>query len=141
MITLYYLPFVILLGTGMAIVWGPQVINDVILAFIITFIYGILIALFGVKGMPFSKPVLGKQGGGRAVSSLVTMGLIGLLGYAHYVLVKWETVIWIAIIPMAAIAWIMLYYYKKTTWNDLESFEEYEIEKPKTIKKSLFKTK
>jgi ABC-2 type transport system permease protein len=143
-ITLYFLPFVLILGTGMVFVWGPKVINDVILAFIISTIYGILIALFTVKGLPFSKPILAKQGGGRAVSNLITMALVGVLGYGHYFIVKWEMVVWIAIIPVAGILWIMLHYYKKTTWTDLESFEENEIEKPekpKRIKKPIFQTK
>lgn len=139
-VTLYYLPFVIVLGVGMSIVWGPNVINDIILAFFICMIYGILMALFAVKGLPFSKPVSNKQGGGRAISSLVTLALIGVLGLGHYFIVKWETVVWLAIIPVAALAFTMLHYYKKTTWDDLESYEENEIEKPKTIKKPVYKT-
>ncbi len=138
LICLYYLPFCIILGTGVAIIWGPQVINDVILAFFICLIYGILMALFTVKGLPFSKPVLLKQGGGRAISNLVTMALIGLLGYGHYVLINHETLIWLLIIPFAGIAWIMLNEYKKTTWNDLESFEESEtVVIPKPSRKPL----
>ncbi|QKJ30041.1 hypothetical protein HQ865_09820 [Mucilaginibacter mali] len=140
-VTLYFLPFVIILGIGMSIVWGPQVINDIILSFFICVIYGILMALFAVKGLPFSKPVMNKQGGGRAISSLVTLGLVGILGFGHFFIVKWETAVWLSIIPVAAIAWTMLHYYGKTTWDDLESYEEYEVEKPKTIKKPIYKTK
>jgi hypothetical protein len=120
---LYYLPFCIILGTAMAFVWGPLVINDIILAFLICTVYGVLIALFAVKGLPFSKPILAKQGGGKAISNLFTLGLVGLLGFGHYVLMKWETVIWIAIIPMAAITWAMLHYYRKQTWENIELSE------------------
>jgi hypothetical protein len=134
-VTLYFLPFVLILGAAMVFVWGPQVINDIILAFLISTIYGILIALFTVRGLPFSKPVLAKQGG-RAISNLVTLALVGVLGWGHYLVVKWEMVVWIAIVPVAGILWIMLHYYKKTSWNDLESFEENEIEKPRPSKKT-----
>jgi ABC-2 type transport system permease protein len=122
-ITLYYFPFCLILGIGVVLVWGPQVINDVILAFLICMVYGVLIALFSVKGLPFSKPVMAKQGGGRAVTNLVTMGLIGLLGYAHFLLRNWETAIWISIIPMLIITWAMLHYYRKQTWESIELSE------------------
>jgi ABC-2 type transport system permease protein len=135
-VTLYYLPFCLLLGIGMVAVWGPRVINDVILAFLINLIYGILIALFAVKGFPFSKPILNKQAGGKAISNLVTMALVGVLGLGHYYLLKWEIAIWISIIPVGAIAWLMLHNYSKQTWEDMEAFEVDEIEK-KPVKKPL----
>jgi len=143
LVMLYYLPFCIILGTGMVIVWGPGIINDIVLSFFACLVYGVLTALFIVKGLPFSKPVVNKQNGGRGIVSLATMALIGLLGYGHYVLAKYELIIWLAIIPVAALYWVMINQYKKTTWDDLESFEDAEtIEKPKKIKtKPLIQTK
>jgi ABC-2 type transport system permease protein len=122
-IILYFLPFCLILSAGMVAVWGPQIINDVILAFLICTVYGILIALFIVKGLPFSKPVMVKQGGGKAISNLIILGLVGALGYGHYVLAKWENVIWIAIIPAALLTWTMLHYYRKQTWESIELSE------------------
>lgn len=135
LIWLYYLPFCIILGAGIIIVWGPQAINDVLLGFLICIIYGILLALFAVKGLPFSKPVLAKQSGGRTMGNLLTMGLLGILGYGHFAIMNYEKIIWALIIPVAAVVWIMLVQYKKTTWDDLESYEEGEaIAKPKKVK-------
>lgn len=121
-LTLYYLPFYLMLSIITICVWGPQVINDIILAFLFSMIYGILIALFTVKDLPFSKPIVAKQSGGRAASNLLTLGIFGLLGYGHYLLIKWnlETVVWIAIIPLAIIAWVMMHYYKKQSWDNIE---------------------
>jgi len=119
-VTVYFLPFCLLLTVAMVCVWGPDILNDVILAFLISIVYGILIALFAVKGLPFSKPVTAKQAGGRAVTNLVAMGLIGALGYGHYLLVKYEMIIWILIVPAALITWLMLYYYRRQTWESIE---------------------
>ena len=121
-VTLYYLPYCAALSVVSILIWGPKVINDLILAFIIGLIYGILMALFMVKGLPFSKPVQIKQSGGRIVTSLLITGFIGAVGFGHYMLIrmKWDMVVWILIIPAAIIYWIMLYYYKRQTWENIE---------------------
>lgn len=122
-VSIYFFPYCLILGSVISIIWGPQVINDVILAFLLCLTYGILLALFMVKGLPFSKPVSVKQSGGRFVSSILILFFIGGLGFGHYLLARWETVIWILIIPAAALVWIMLHYYRKQTWDAIEAEE------------------
>ena len=73
-----------------------------------------------VKGLPFSKPLMVRSGGGKWIVSLVIMGLIGALGVGHMFIAKWEIVIWLLIIPMLLINWIMFNQYKKQTWDDIE---------------------
>lgn len=119
-ITLYFFPYCLVLSIVVVSIWGPQAINDLILAFLITLTYGILMALFMVKGLPFSKPVVNKQGGGKMITSLMTLALIGIVAYGHYLLMKWEMLIWICIIPALFINWIMFRQYKKQTWDNIE---------------------
>jgi ABC-2 type transport system permease protein len=119
-ITLYFLPYCLVLSIVVVAVWGPQAINDLILAFLISLIYGILMALFMVKGLPFSKPVITKQGGGKMITSLMILAFIAAIGYGHYLLIKWEMVIWICIVPALLINWIMFRQYKKQTWDNIE---------------------
>ncbi|WP_345953572.1 hypothetical protein [Mucilaginibacter sp. PAMB04168] len=121
-VVLYYLPYCIILGGISIAIWGPKVINDIILAFFVGMIYGILMALFMVKGLPFSKPVLIKQSGGRIITSLLVMSFILVIGAGHYALIKFgfDMVIWILIIPAAVVFWIMLYYYKRQGWDIIE---------------------
>jgi len=123
-LVIYFLPYCIVLGIIIISIWGPAAINDIILAMLISAIYGILMALFMVKGLPFSKPVIVKQGGGRVIVSLMIMAFLGGIGYGHYFLMKWENVIWIMIIPFFIIAWTMLHYYKKTSWESLEMADD-----------------
>jgi ABC-2 type transport system permease protein len=122
-ITLYFLPYCLVLGIGIVIIWGPQAINDIILAFLVSLIYGLLMALFMVKGLPFSKPVIVKQGGGKMITSLMMMLFIGGIGFGHYFLMRWDTVIWVAIIPALFINWLMFRYYKRQTWDNIEMTE------------------
>jgi len=122
-ITLYFLPYCLVLSIFVVILWGPGAINDLILAFLVSLIYGMLMALFMVKGLPFSKPVVNKQGGGKMITSLMIFAFIAAIGFGHYSLMKWETVIWICIIPALFTNWIMFRYYKKQTWDSIELAE------------------
>lgn len=117
---LYVVPFYIVLSIVAIAIWGPGVINDVVLAFFIIEVYGILMALFLVKGLPFSRPVLTKARGGKAMISLLITGVAGLFGFGHYLLSGWEILIWILILPAALCYWLMLRYYSKQTWDNIE---------------------
>ncbi len=123
-LVIFYIPYCLFWGAVIVGIWGPAAINDVLLAMLFGIIYGILMALFLIKGLPFSKPVMIKQSGGRIVTTLMTMIFLVGIGIGHYFLMRWETVIWIAIIPAFFITWIMLYYYKKTTWEGLEMADD-----------------
>ena len=117
---LYYLPYCLLIGIVSVVIWGPQVINDVILATVVGMIYGILMALFMVKGLPFSKPVLIKQSGGRIVTSLMILAFVGIIGYGQHFLARWEVLIWICVPIAILIYWFMMRYYMRQTWENIE---------------------
>ncbi len=119
-ITLYFFPYCLVLSIAIVVIWGPQAINDIIFAFLISMIYGILMALFMVKGLPFSKPVVVKQGGGKMITSLMILAFMGGIGFGHYFLMRWEMVIWICIIPALLINWIIFRQYKKQNWDNIE---------------------
>lgn len=119
-ISIYFFPYFLAAAVATIIIWGPATINDLIFAFLACMIYGMLLALFMVKGMPFSKPVMLKQGGGRGIASLVIMLFAGIVGFVHYLIMRWEIVVWICIIPLLAINWLMFHYYKKQSWDSIE---------------------
>lgn len=119
-IMLYFLPYCLVLSIATVVIWGPVTINDILLSFCISTIYGMLMALFMVKGLPFSKPIMVKAGGGKMIVSFVILGLIAVLGFGHRFLIKWETLIWMLIIPAILINWIMFVQYKKQSWDAIE---------------------
>jgi len=116
----FYLPYCLIISIPIIIVWGPQAINDILLAILVSIIFGMLMALFSVKGLPFSKPVTVKQAGGRMVTNMLIIGFIAGVGYIHYLIMRWEMAVWIAIIPFFIITWVMFHYYKKQTWENIE---------------------
>ncbi len=124
MLVFYYLPYCFVIGLLIISIWGYHAINDMILAILVSTIYGMLSALFIIKGLPFSRPVSEKQGGGRVIISFLVLFFIGGIGYLHYLIMKWETAIWVAIIPFFIINWVMFHYYKKQTWENIELIEE-----------------
>lgn len=116
----FFLPYCFVIAIPIVLVWGPQTINDIILAVLIGIIYGMLMALFTVKGLPFSKPVIAKQGGGRFISTMLIMIFIAGVGFGHYLISRWEIVVWILIVPFLIINLVMFHYYKKQTWENIE---------------------
>ena len=123
-ICLYFLPYSMVLGIISYFIWGPVVIGNMILAFFMSQIYGLLLALFMVKGLPFSQPVLGKRNGGRVILNLFILGFAALLAYGHYLISGWDTLIWILIIPAILINWLMLKYYAKQSWDNIDELSE-----------------
>ncbi len=67
----YYLPYSTVVYVFSLFFWGPKVINDLILAFMVGIIYGVLVAIFRVKGLPFSQPVNLKKGGKTFATFLI----------------------------------------------------------------------
>lgn len=115
----YYLPYFLLIGVFSIVFWGPQVINDLILAFMVGIIYGLLIALFQVKGFPFSQPVNVKQTG-KIFIGMFILAIPAGLGFLHFWAAKWEIVIWISAAILTLVAAFALNQYKKESWESLE---------------------
>lgn len=115
----YYLPYFLFIGVFSLIFWGPQVLNDLILAFMVGIIYGLLIALFQVKGFPFSQPLNIKQTGKVFIGLFILAIPIGL-GFLHFWAAKWEIVIWISAAILTGAAALAFSQYKKESWDSLE---------------------
>lgn len=122
-VSFYFLPYCVVIGIVTVSVWGFSALNDLILSFLISVIYGLLMALFMVKGLPFSKPISTSQSAGRVFVSFMVMGIVIAVGYTHYFIMKWEMLVWIMIIPMLIINLVMFHYYKKQTWKNIELSE------------------
>lgn len=115
----YYLPYYIFIAAFSLTFWGPAVINDLILSFMVGVSFGILVALFQVKGFPFSQPINIQKGGKMFISFFIMSIPLGF-GFLHYWAAQWEIVIWIAAAFMTIIAWVAFSFYRKETWDSLE---------------------
>lgn len=119
-ITLYFLPYYLVLSIIAIAIWGPAIINDVLLAFFLDQVYGMVLALFLVKGLPFSRPVLTKGGAGRGFLSLFILIFAGLIAFGHFLIANYETIVWICVLLAAGSNWLMFKYYRKQTWENIE---------------------
>nr|MBC7611490.1 hypothetical protein [Pseudopedobacter sp.] len=115
----FYLPYFILVSIFSLVFWGPKVINDLVLAFMIGAIYGIFVALFQVKGFPFSQPINIKRGGKTFLTFFIILIPLGL-GFLHNWAVNYEWAITISAVIMTGVAWLMFSYYRKESWESLE---------------------
>jgi hypothetical protein len=121
LIVKYFVPYYIVICIFSLWTWGPLVINDLIFAFFNIIIFGLITALFAVKYLPFSQPVNGNQQGSRVIINLVIMGFIGLLGFVHWGLSRWEWVISLLILVSAGVCWAIYYYFQNRDWQALEA--------------------
>ncbi|RXF71016.1 hypothetical protein [Arcticibacter tournemirensis] len=115
----YYVPYFIFVSVFTLIFWGPRVINDMLLAFFVSLLYGLLNALFMVKGLPFSKPPVIKAGSRILISFLLIM-IPGAIGFAHYWLSSYEILIWVAAFISGFLSWLAFHYYVRESWESLE---------------------
>jgi len=111
----FYMPFMLVFTVlGLAFI-GLPVLNDLMLAIAVGGIAAILICLFTVNGYPFSQPI--KKTEGRFVANLLLIGLIGSVGFGHYLAVQYEWLVWL----LAALFWgiflVMLHSFKKESWE------------------------
>jgi ABC-2 type transport system permease protein len=115
----YYVPYFMAISIFSLVFWGPKVINDLILAFMVGIIYGLLVALFQVKGLPFSQPINLKKGGKTFATFFIIIVPLGI-GFLHHWAAQWETAIWISAIIMTFFAWLAFNSYKKETWESIQ---------------------
>ncbi|MFC5284600.1 hypothetical protein [Pedobacter alpinus] len=118
----YFLPYFLAVGIFSISFWGIKVFNDLILVFMVSVIYALLIALFQVKGLPFSQPVNVKKGG-KMFIGMFLMIIPAVLGFIHYWAAEWETAIWIFAALMTIAAWQCFVQYRKESWDSLEAIE------------------
>lgn len=116
----FYMPLYLLLGIAAVYIWGFKVINDLLLAFFISFSYANILALFLVKRLPFTQFTVAKQSVGKVFLSLFMLFIPIALGGGHYYLSSYETIIWVCVIVFAAIAMLIFHNYKNQTWDNIE---------------------
>ncbi|WP_257670847.1 hypothetical protein [Parapedobacter tibetensis] len=118
-LTKFFYPFILgllLLGVPIA---GFGIINDALLAAAIGSIEAILVALFTMKAYPFSQPI--KLSGSNFMTTLLIMGGVGVLGYAHYVFIRHELLVWVACLVAWGIFAVMLHRFRKEEWEALRA--------------------
>lgn len=124
----YFIPFYLLMGTGVCVFWGIKVLPDVIIAFLAIYLFTLLLYYFQQPGFPFSLEKTAVQGGANAIKVFGLMIAAALIGFLHYALLKWVDFGSLMLIPVYAGA---IYYlnrimvYRKITWMKVDRVNSY----------------
>jgi ABC-2 type transport system permease protein len=114
----FYMPFMLVFTSLGLIFIGLPVLNDILLSTAVGGIAAILICLFTVTGYPFSQPL--KKTEGRFIANLILIGLISVIGFGHYLAIKYEWLVWLLAGLFSGVFFLLLHYFKKESWEKAE---------------------
>jgi len=114
----FYMPFMLVFTSLGLIFIGLPVLNDILLSTAVGGIAAILICLFTVTGYPFSQPL--KKTEGRFIANLILIGLISVVGFGHYLAIKYEWLVWLLAGLFSGVFFLLLHYFKKESWDKAE---------------------
>jgi len=124
----YFIPFYLLMGTGVCVLWGIKVLPDVIIAFLAIYLITLLLYYYQQPGFPFSLEKTAVQGGANAIKVFGLMALAALVGFLHFALLKWIDFGSLMLIPVygAAIYYVnRIMVYRKITWMEVDRVNSY----------------
>jgi ABC-2 type transport system permease protein len=124
----FFIPFFIVVGIFVCIIWGPRAIPDILIALMASYLFTILFYYFQMAVFPFSLEKTAAQGSGASIKMLVIMALAGLAGFLHNSLLKFFIYGNLFLIPIygALILFInKVLVYKKLTWKTLDKVNSY----------------
>ncbi|MCX6239112.1 MAG: hypothetical protein NTY07_16385 [Bacteroidia bacterium] len=124
----YFIPFYLAVGTVVCFLWGIKVMPDVFIAFLSVYLITSLLYYFQQPGFPFSLEKTAVQGGSNAMKVFALMALAGVVGFVHYLLLRWFDFANLILIPLYCSA---IYYvngimvYRKITWKEVDRVNDY----------------
>lgn len=124
----FFVPFYLVMGTGVCAFWGIRVLPDVFIAFLAIYLITLLLYYFQQPGFPFSLEKTAVQGGSNAAKVFGLMALAGLVGFLHYSLLKWFPFANLMLIPVfgGAIYYVnRIMVYRKITWKEVDRVNSY----------------
>ena len=99
------------------LVWGPHVLDDIVLAFLNLIIASLVVGLLVRKDLPFSRKASSAAESQKGMTGLITFLFPVALGGIHYGLTLLPYAIPIAIVLALGIAYLGMKLYGQTTWE------------------------
>ncbi len=124
----FFIPFYLVVGVLVCILWGINALPDVILAFVL--IYLVTCASYYIQRpfFPFSMEKTAIQGGSNAMKMLGLMLVAAVLGFFHYFLLTKSTYASLILIPvyLGVIFFVNRFWvYRQITWKDVDRVNSY----------------
>jgi len=124
----FFMPFYIILSSGICLIWGIKVLPDVIIAFMYVYFFTILYYYMQTPNFPFGLEKSANQGGATFMKVMGLMAIAGILGYLHYFLLHWFNFANLLLIPvyMCAIYYLnRIIVYKLISWEKVDKVNNY----------------
>lgn len=116
----FFIPFFCLFGTALCYFWGLQILPDIAIAFLAIYLITMLMYYNQLPGFPFSMEKTALQGSSNAFRVFGVMALAAILGYSHYLLLKWFDYANLILFPIYGMAIYYVnnsYVIRKITWG------------------------
>lgn len=124
----FFIPFYLVMGMVVCALWGIKVLPDVIIVFLSIYLITLLLYYHQQPGFPFSLEKTAIQGGSNAIKVFGLMALAAIVGYIHYLLLKWFDFANLMLIPVYAGAILYvnrIMIYRKITWKLVDRVNSY----------------
>ncbi len=119
MIVKYGLPVFTLLATLVLLIWGPAVIDDIVLAFMSMVITSLALAFIGRSDLPFSRRYGGAAESQRGNTVFIMMVIPAFLGLIHYLMTFIPYAIPVGILITAGIVYMGMKAYGNIGWQSV----------------------
>jgi ABC-2 type transport system permease protein len=124
----FFIPFYIIVTIGVCIIWGIRVLPDAFIAFLVIYLFSLLMYYFQNPVFPFASEKAAAQGGMAAIKVISLMAAAGIVGFLHYSILKLFNHSNLLLIPVYA--GIIIYVnrvmvYRKLSWNEVDKVNIY----------------
>ena len=124
----FFVPFYILLTTGLCIIWGIRILPDAIIAFMVIYLFSLMIYYGQNPIFPFVSDKAAAQAGGDTLRSFFFLIIGVAFAFLHKFLIHWFPFANLILIPVYAgiiyyVNWVMVY--RKLTWKVVDRVNVY----------------
>lgn len=124
----FFLPFYLLVASGVCIVWGIRVLPDAFIALLVIYLLSLLMYYFQNPLFPFASEKSAIQGGSAGIKVFALMAVAVALGFLHKFLLHWFDYSNLLLIPLYL--GLILYVdrvmvYSKISWKVVDRVNSY----------------
>jgi len=124
----FFVPFYIIVVTGLCIIWGIKIIPDAIIAFLVIYLFALLSYYFQDPLFPFVSDKAAAKAGGETIKSLMFLIVGAAFAFLHKSLLHWFSFANLILIPVYV---GLIYYvnkvmvYRKIRWKVVDRVNVY----------------
>ncbi|MCX8491343.1 MAG: hypothetical protein ORN54_09775 [Cyclobacteriaceae bacterium] len=100
-------------------IWKADALVDLVFGFCTSLLLMLIMGVIAEKHLPLSlQPSVRNQGGSMA-RAIITFLILAAVGGSHYLLAKFDFILWLACPILIIISWMILKLFEKLKWEDI----------------------